>query len=218
MSKPWNVYALKDPRNGEIRYIGATINPAKRLNAHLRHCRLSSLQRWLLELGDLNQTPVFEVLETGEGDGWGEVERNLIAHHRTQGNSLTNISSGGRGTIGEMFAGRKHTPGHIERRMAHIRGRKQSSEEIAKRSALLTGRTLSNEHRQSIAAGLMGHSPSPETRAAIGAAHKGKTISEAAKLKMRAAKLGKPLSAEHCAKLSVAQRLRRFRNKAAVGK
>jgi hypothetical protein len=60
-------YALRDPRNGEVRYVGRTFNERERKADHIRKT-LSGRPRkraWLHELHRSGLRPVFLVLERG---------------------------------------------------------------------------------------------------------------------------------------------------------
>jgi hypothetical protein len=39
ISRPWFIYALKDPRTQEVRYVGWTVSTRKQLNSHCCEAR-----------------------------------------------------------------------------------------------------------------------------------------------------------------------------------
>ena len=92
----YNIYALRDPRNGEIRYVGITKQTVKkRLIAHLRTARSGAQwhsARWLAQLLEENLRPQIEILERTD-----DAEREIfwIAHSIAAGYMLTNATSGG---------------------------------------------------------------------------------------------------------------------------
>lgn len=59
----WYIYALIDPRTREVRYIGKSVDPLRRLDCHLDD-KDSSLRksRWLKKLGE---RPILKILESG---------------------------------------------------------------------------------------------------------------------------------------------------------
>jgi DNA-binding XRE family transcriptional regulator len=61
----WSVYALIDPRDNTIRYIGITTNTAVRLDQHLGDAgKKSEKGKWLTELKQSSLSPMLRVLET----------------------------------------------------------------------------------------------------------------------------------------------------------
>jgi predicted GIY-YIG superfamily endonuclease len=68
-SSPHQIYALIDPRDGALRYIGVSNNVNRRL---AQHCRDTSKHtpkgRWLAELQQQGLTPELEIIETIEGE------------------------------------------------------------------------------------------------------------------------------------------------------
>lgn len=94
------LYGLVDPRNDQVRYIGKSVDPPRRLNQHLREARKSESQdyksRWIRTLLAINLLPVLTVLEVVTSDEWQARERELIAEYRRRFD-LTNITAGGEG-------------------------------------------------------------------------------------------------------------------------
>ena len=102
----WIIYALKNPRTLETRYIGWTKKSAeRRLATHIRDStsgRRTHRHRWILSLLSIGLTPVIEVLEAGSGDGWAEAEMRWIARYRAEGARLVNGTAGGQGSPGRV--------------------------------------------------------------------------------------------------------------------
>lgn len=90
------IYALRDPDNGEVRYIGKANNAAKRLTTHIRDSRVrdNPVHRWIRKLGRDNKLPTITVECVATGD-WKDLERQLIAQHRADGARLLNVADGG---------------------------------------------------------------------------------------------------------------------------
>jgi hypothetical protein len=93
------VYALCDPRTGEVRYVGITNNLSRRLKGHYnearKHPRLH-LHRWL---GSLHRPPTHFILEECDTrEELNDAERFWISWYRRCGFvRLTNVCDGGYG-------------------------------------------------------------------------------------------------------------------------
>jgi len=87
------VYALIDPRNNEIRYIGITANPDRRLEEHSSGRGGNIPKRtWITELYELGLTPRMQLLETGLSLSTAlEKENFLIQHYLNTGKDLVNL-------------------------------------------------------------------------------------------------------------------------------
>lgn len=150
------IYALTDPRNGEIRYIGKSFRTAhRRLRRHLAPSQLrgeSYKEHWIRDLLKIGLQPEIAVLQKCQSaDELNEAERGHIARLRLEGKRLTNASNGGDGGAGP------HTP-----------------ESRAKISAALKGKKKSETHRLRVALANTGRKASPETRALLSAMRRGK--------------------------------------------
>lgn len=95
MNDKMYIYILKDPDNLEVRYVGRTNNPKKRLSSHLNPDKTRSLPstRWALRLKRENKKPIMEIVE--ETNDWEASEVKWIAHYRFLGADLLNIDDGG---------------------------------------------------------------------------------------------------------------------------
>lgn len=71
------IYALKDPDTGEVRYIGKANCHKKRLKSHVRdsHRRSTPVCNWVAKLVMENKIPLIEVLAIVEDDQWEKEER-----------------------------------------------------------------------------------------------------------------------------------------------
>lgn len=92
------IYALIDPRDCAVRYVGKAKNSAARLLTHLRDAksRRTPVYIWIRELRALGMTPVVEVLHVVAEDQWCAVEREEIAGR----SGLLNVAPGGNQPIG----------------------------------------------------------------------------------------------------------------------
>ncbi len=92
---PWIIYALVDPRNDAVRYVGRAYEPQIRLKAHIRSERAANpaKYRWLRELEKHGLHPHVEVLEGvyGSLQDADVRERVWIQHFINAGAELTNI-------------------------------------------------------------------------------------------------------------------------------
>lgn len=89
------IYALCDPSDGRIRYIGKAKDAEKRLKGHLREKRRRSpLYSWIASLRKQGLKPTCKILEDCVGD-WCGAEKRLIAQYREQCPDLLNLADGG---------------------------------------------------------------------------------------------------------------------------
>lgn len=95
------IYVLKCPSSGEIRYVGKTDNPKRRLNRHIRDSARGSSDyrsRWIRTLLASGSKPIMEIVRTLEPhEDWQEAEIAEIKIHRERGCRLTNCTDGGDG-------------------------------------------------------------------------------------------------------------------------
>lgn len=169
------VYALVDPRNGKVCYVGHTTQSLdKRLSNHLAAAKRSPgrpVCTWINELAEQSCSPVVRTLElVGPDLGWESRERWWIAHYRQIG-WLANLTDGGLG-----WNGHRHSAD--ERRqigLAH-QGKVISVEQRGKLRASRVGSRISDCARGKISAALRGRELSTDTRSRIGSAKRGKEL------------------------------------------
>lgn len=90
------IYGLADPADGLIRYIGKTVNLARRLYMHIWRARNGGdnhRDRWIRTVLGQGRKPVAITLETCAPNEWQERERAWIAKLP----NLTNATAGGEG-------------------------------------------------------------------------------------------------------------------------
>lgn len=141
--KQKHIYGLIDPREGQIRYVGATQQLKERLKDHLTSAyRSSSPKRmWMRELLTSGLQPEMIVLETVPYAFWEEAERYWIAKMRERGVPLLNVFHGGldggrgipkspehRAKIGQAHKGRKFSATTRAKMSAARRGWRPSPE------------------------------------------------------------------------------------------
>lgn len=90
------IYALIDPRTGDIRYIGKANNSEKRLKSHLRDSRRrkTPVYCWIQSLSKEGLMPKLIVLEFCDSDNWQATEKRIIAEYRKR-YRLLNLAEGG---------------------------------------------------------------------------------------------------------------------------
>ena len=205
------IYALIDPRDQSVRYVGKTRQSLKgRLNGHVHdyHRKNNPCANWLKKLIRMGMSPIISLLEEVPTEIWQEAEQFWIAYFRSIGARLTNSTSGGdkdceftpelRKRLSEAHKGQRAwnkglpaSPESIARLAAGrqgkphpMLGKKHSPETLIKLRASHMGQSPANK----------GHKASLEVRKKISLAHMGQS----------AWNKGMKMSAEHCAKLSAA--------------
>lgn len=178
----WFIYALTDPRDKAIRYIGFTIDMQTRLYGHLTYAKRERTHKanWIKQLLALNLKPEMICLETGIGDGWQEAEKRWIAHYRNVGLRLTNMTDGGDGVPGA-----KRSPETCRKISEALKGKKKSPEAVAKFAAANRGKKASAETRRKMSEAHKGRpgttkgtKASPETRALLSTVNKARRDAE----------------------------------------
>jgi hypothetical protein len=210
VDREWVIYGLTDPRSGDVRYVGFTVNLRTRLRDHQKPSQLTGKtrrDRWIAGLKRIGLAPGVIEIEHGRGPEWGRSEIAWIAHYRAIFPDLTNHTLGGEGTPGRQHTddakarmsakrkGVKPTPQAIAASIAIHTGRKQSAAQVEHRVSFIRGVTRSPELRERIAAKLRGRKLPPEHCANIAAAAVGRVygpMSEEQKLKVSATKTGVP--------------------------
>lgn len=160
------IYALKDPRDGAVRYIGKANDPSFRFRRHLRAVEGTHKANWIRQLRGLSLIPVLEILDEIPRSQWEFFERAYIKVYRESGALLTNLTKGGDGVeiscpvvLARMAAkrrGSKHSP-EIRRKMSEAQTG-EKNHRFGKPGTNL-GRKFSPEHCANISRGKMGGRP-----------------------------------------------------------
>lgn len=98
------IYGLYDPRDGIVRYVGRTSNPAARQSQHRRpdYGRQRAhrpLQQWVDGLRAESVKPCLRELEWVPEEIWPRMECEWIAEAKFQGKTLLNLTNGGGQTM-----------------------------------------------------------------------------------------------------------------------
>lgn len=174
------IYALVDPRDDRVRYVGKSIDPENRLLRHMRSAeknRNPYFKGWIRQLVAVGLRPrIRRILGVPAHQTADEWERHWIAAFRWAGEKLTNIHDGGTGW-GEGMPRSTETRAKIS---AALKGHVVTVATRAKISSTQKGRPsqhkgkpLSAEHRAKLSAALMGHPVTAETRTKLSIRNKG---------------------------------------------
>lgn len=142
------IYGLIDPMKPELRYIGKSNNPKKRLKAHLRATNHSHLTCWVKALLANGIEPELLIIEEVEQARWQDAERYWIAFFEAAGANLVN---GSRGGLGGTKKGHRFSPD----------GRARIDAAITK---ACKGKPLSEQHRRKLSEAHKGKKASAETK------------------------------------------------------
>jgi predicted GIY-YIG superfamily endonuclease len=193
MSDVAYIYALVDPRTGEMRYVGKANDIDQRVRAHRQSSRYGETRRtqWLRELYAEGLEPVMMPLEAVSSESWRSAEQRWIAGYRSQGFDLVNHTIGGDGVSG-----------HSEQTRAKIgdANRNPGPETRAKMSASHMGKTQSTEARAKIGVASANRVWSPESHAKMSASQKGRTFTAESRALMSASARSRPPVSEETRK------------------
>jgi group I intron endonuclease len=138
------IYALTDPNNNAIRYIGKTVNIKQRLAQHLKDNSKSYKASWLKSLKDNNQICNIEIIDIVDKDGWEFWEIYWIEQYKIWGCELTNLTKGGIGHKGykKTELQKKNLSDKLKNRTLSIESRKKIS--IARKGIVFSKKHLEN--------------------------------------------------------------------------
>lgn len=178
------IYGLVDPRTKDIRYVGKSNKPMRRLTNHIRAALAGSRQhsgRWIAQVVGAGRRPELVILGfAASNEEACLAEREWIARCRDAGFDLTNKTDGGDG----------QSPGY-----------RWPDEARQKLSAATKGRRISEQHRQNMRAAFN----TPEMKAKRREIHANLMASNPEWVaKTSAGMKGRRLSAESKAKMSAA--------------
>lgn len=172
------IYALVDPRTNLTRYIGKSTIGLRRPAQHAKRVGRDTSHRsnWIRELLRLGlRYEVIILEELAVLIDLDEAERRWIAHGRTAGWPLTNLTDGGEGASSPRPDDTK----------AKISAACRRPEVIAKTRAANKGRSFTGDHRENLSQAHKGIRPTVETRAKMSAAHMGHSMSPKARAALR---------------------------------
>ncbi len=146
------IYALADPETKEVRYIGRSSSGLKRPKSHWQdpalRVRRDYCHNWVRSILSMGMTPEVLVLhdwDITDNTALNEAEIAFIAHFRSRGARLTNLTAGGEGASGCV-------------RSAEMRARLSRVRTGVKRGP------HSVEHKAALSAVHKGRQPSPQCK------------------------------------------------------
>lgn len=156
------LYALIDPQNRSIRYVGRTCKSLKiRLSNHIseaKNCKQKTHRYdWICSLLSKNVIPEIQLIDDSFSslENCAEGEKFLIQFYKELGLNLVNGTLGGEG--GGAFLNKKHTDDWKNKQSIrktgcnnHFFGKNLSDEHREKISNSLLGKLKSQEHKDSM--------------------------------------------------------------------
>src|ERR1700731_2542764 len=98
------IYTISDPRDGQIKYVGKTIQGTKRFKKHLDNCSLKDntpKNNWIKDLKKQKLNPIFDIIQYEENEiELSELEVFYISYFKFLGFKLKNVTDGGEGHSG----------------------------------------------------------------------------------------------------------------------
>lgn len=91
------IYSLNCPITEEVRYIGKSNNPTKRLNSHTSDKSKNYKASWIKSLKEQNLKPVLEIIDEVSNLEWEFWEQHYISLYKSWNFKLTNLTNGGDG-------------------------------------------------------------------------------------------------------------------------
>jgi len=91
------IYALIDPRNGQVRYIGKANDPKQRKYCHINEKTTTRKANWIKNLKTNGYLPVLEIIDKVKKEEWQFWEMHYISLYRSWNFDLTNHTLGGEG-------------------------------------------------------------------------------------------------------------------------
>lgn len=121
----FKIYILIDPITNQIRYVGQTrVSLPKRLTAHINEKGFAKKHQWIKSLKNKSSRPIIECIDKFNCI----IECNIaevfyIQYFKFIGAKLTNVTEGGRGSVGV-----KQSQETIAKRVKKLKGQKRSDE------------------------------------------------------------------------------------------
>jgi hypothetical protein len=207
------IYALLDPRNGEIRYVGKSSSGLQRAQSHGGPKRLAADDthkgRWIRVLAEQGLRYQIRVLEETTAEDLARAEVDWIARGHALGWNLTNATDGGDGglpglqhtaetreKVRQSKLGKKRAPFTPEARANMAAAQKRRYAEQGVSEAAIEKNRASNT----------GKKRSAETCERIRASRSGTTLTEEHKARIGESGRGKKRTPEQCENIAAAKR------------
>lgn len=186
------IYALCEPDDGAIRYVGKCEKPKKRLVAHINESGDTAKHVWLSSLKSQGKNPLVLLIEEVCNENWQEREMFWISHYRGLGFDLTNSTDGGYGLKGASLATREKLSAIQSKRMSDDNHRAKIFTESRDRklSESLTGKKKSASHVAKLPQNNKGFKQSDEAIRKRSKSMTGRKLSEEHKRKIGLSNIG----------------------------
>ncbi len=224
MSATTFIYALCHPVTMEVRYIGKSDKPSKRLTSHIACLKKDRTYKanWLRGLRRQGLRARLQIVDEVPVEHWQALEAAYIQFYLDCGMRLTNATQGGEG----VGSGPNHPnfgkpmPAWQKALLLATRlGHKKSPETLARMREVMSGpnnpffgKHRPSETREKIRNSRLGVRASVEARNKMSLAHKAHPHTPESRAKLSRSHLGKTHSLETRLKMSVSQRYGRRRN------
>jgi hypothetical protein len=142
--KTVGIYILIDPLTNDVKYVGKTINIAKRLNRHISESKKttkSHKKAWIKSLLKRGLEPIIEVIDEVLEEDWKFWESYWIEQFKCWGFNLTNDTSGGDGVDKGNIPWNKGVIGSIKPNKTTFK----KGNEIGKETRIKKGERLSSK-------------------------------------------------------------------------
>lgn len=165
------IYFLRHPSTNEIRYVGKTNNPKRRIIQHIHvakyKLRKSHCCYWIGSILKANKEPIMQIINWfNSEEDCNSAEKLIIDHFRKIGINLTNLTDGGEGQCGRVMS--EETKNKIKQTKLKTgnpwKGKKRPPEIGLKISLASKGRKLSLEHRKKLSEAKKGRTIPVQTR------------------------------------------------------
>jgi hypothetical protein len=165
------IYFLRHPSTNEIRYVGKTNNPKRRIIQHIHTAkyklRKSHCCFWIGSILKTNKEPIMQIINWfNSEEDCNNAEKLIIDNFRKTGINLTNLTDGGEGQCGRVMS--EETKNKIRQSKLKKgnpwKGKKRPPEIGLKISLASKGRKLSLEHRAKLSQAKKGRTIPIETR------------------------------------------------------
>lgn len=168
------IYALCDPRTGEVRYIGKSSDGLRRPESHAKPGVLrrekSHVKNWIKSLVVLGLRPQIEIVEEHvSNETLNEAERFYIVYFRFLGFRLTNQTEGGEGAPGVVRT--EEEKANISSKLKTYWKTEEGQATRTRITAAVTGKKRAKEATEKTAAGNRGQQRTEAQRLTIALAH-----------------------------------------------
>lgn len=155
------IYALADPIDGIVRYIGKSIRPNERLTNHCNEKPTCHRTKWIQKMIREGRRPIISIFgKLDPKEDWQDVEKGWIAFAKKYDWNIVNGTDGGDGVCGlnpesrervrMAWVGRKHSD-ETKRKLSLVRrGRKHGQAFRDKMKIRMKDRYFSPSHRNSL--------------------------------------------------------------------